>query len=182
MDWGLPSFNRKNVLLPEFSANALINITIRSAKASDVNGMSALINSYASKNVMLARGPQYLYQHLQDYIVATANLKDSPQEYVIGCGALHILWYDLAEIRSLAVHDRCHHLGLGKKIVQSLIDRSAKLEIPRVFCFTLVDTFFQKCGFTIFSREELPPVVWAECSKCPKFFNCDEISLLYLIK
>ena len=168
-------------IFPEFAASEIGDISIRSAKAGDVHGMSALINHYASSNVMLARGPQYLFQHLQDYILATAKLKNdgSNKEYVVGCAALNVLWADLAEVRSLAVHPSCQHNGLGAKIVKQLIERCASLEIPRVFCFTLVDKFFAGCGFEPFSRELLPPIVWAECSKCPKFYHCDEISMIY---
>ena len=106
-------------------------------------------------------------------------MKSSGQECVVGCGALNILWSDLAEIRSLAVHKSCQHKGLGKQVVEHLIQRCRELDMPRVFCFTLVDGFFRSCGFTDFKRELLPPVVWTECSKCPKFFQCDEISMLY---
>ena len=156
-------------------------IDIRPAKAGDVHDMSALINHYASNNVMLARGPQYLYQHLQDYLVATSIRKDTGKECVVGCAALNILWGDLAEVRSLAVHRSCQHKGLGGDIVRQLIERCRALEIPRVFCFTLVDAFFRSIGFTVFDRDLLPPIVWAECSKCPKFYNCDEISMIFQV-
>lgn len=180
MSWDVPSHTRdEDNYVQEIQPEDLSEIVIRPARVSDVHGMSALINNYASRNVMLARGPLYLYQHLQDYIVATSRLKSTQKECVIGCGALQILWSDLAEIRSLAVHHKCQHCGLGQKIVRHLIERSRELGVPRVFCFTLVDTFFRQCGFTDFSRESLPPVVWTECSKCPKFYHCDEISMLY---
>ena len=171
----------EQVVFPEFAAQDIRDIEIRSAKACDVHGMSALINHYAASNVMLARGPQYLFQHLQDYLVATARVKraDELKEYVVGCAALNVLWADLAEVRSLAVHPSCQHSGLGARIVRQLIERCAALEIPRVFCFTLVDKFFASCGFVPFSRELLPAIVWAECSKCPKFYHCDEISMVY---
>ena len=169
-------------VFPNITADMLGEIHIRRAKVGDVHGMSALINYYASNNVMLARGPQYLFQHLQDYIVATSVRSDTGNECVVGCAALNILWGDLAEIRSLAVHHACQHKGLGAKIITNLIARCKDLDIPRVFCFTLVDKFFSSCGFTAFNRDLLPPIVWAECSKCPKFYNCDEISMMYTIQ
>ena len=182
MSWDVPYITKEeDAAFAELKAEDLSEIVIRHARADDVHGMSALINMYAGRNVMLARGPLYLYQHLQDYIVATACLKGSTQEYVVGCGALQILWADLAEIRSLAVHQSCHHNGLGRRIVASLTERCRMLGVPRVFCFTLVDAFFRQCGFTECSREELPAVVWTECSKCPKFYHCDEISMMYMV-
>ena len=180
MSVSIPFFTPKQISnLPEITPDNLTEINIRPAKIGDVHGMSALINNYASRNVMLARGPLYLYQHLQDYIVATTNLKTTGQECVIACGALQILWADLAEIRSLAVHKCCHSHGLGRRVVESLINRCRELNVPRVFCFTLVDDFFRHCGFKEFKRDLLPPVVWTECSKCPKFYQCDEISMIY---
>lgn len=162
--------------LPEVRRDSAVILDIRPACVSDVHGMSALINQYASANVMLARGPQYLYQHIQDYMVVTSPAGDG--EVVVGCGAVHVLWADLAEIRSVAVHPACNGMGLGRNIVAALLDRCACLGIPRVFVFTLVDEFFRKCGFSEYDRELLPPAVWVECSKCPKFYRCDEICML----
>lgn len=153
-------------------------LDIRMATVTDVHGMSALINQYASSNVMLARGPQYLYQHIQDYMVITAPSLEDGRETVIACGALHVLWSDLAEIRSMAVHKACQGLGLGKRLVEALVERCGLLGIPRVFVFTLVEKFFTNCGFEGFDRERLPPIVWVECSKCPKFYRCDEICMI----
>lgn len=154
---------------------------IRPARVGDVHGMSALINQYAADNVMLARGPQYLYQHIQDYLVATAPDAGDGRETVIACGALHVLWSDLAEIRSIAVHRGCQGRGIGRDLVSALAERCARLGIPRVFVFTLVPDFFRLCGFTEFNRDELPPIVWVECSKCPKFYRCDEIGMMRVL-
>lgn len=153
-------------------------LEIRPARVDDVHSMSALINSYAANNVMLARGPQYLYQHIQDYLVVVAPTDKNRGETVIACGALHVLWADLAEIRSIAVHKSCQRQGLGRKVVDRLIERCRDLRIPRVFVFTLVAEFFNRCGFNEFDRNDLPPVVWVECSKCPKFYRCDEIGMI----
>lgn len=151
---------------------------IRAAKVGDVHGMSALINQYASANVMLARGPQYLYQHIQDYMVVTAPSVEDGRETVIACGAVHVLWADLAEIRSIAVHSACQRRGIGGRLVDALLERCRFLGIPRVFVFTLVASFFRSRGFDEFNRDDLPPIVWVECSKCPKFYRCDEIGMM----
>lgn len=151
---------------------------IRQARVDDVHAMSALINQYAAANVMLARGPQYLYQHIQDYLVVTIPEAETGAEVVIGCGSVHVHWADLAEIRSVAVHASCQSRGIGEQLVGALVDRCRTLGLPRVFVFTLVDKFFNGCGFKPFDREDLPPAVWVECSKCPKFYRCDEICML----
>ena len=67
----------------------------------------------------------------------------------------------------------------GKEtLVDALVERCRRLGIPRVFVFTLAESFFSNCGFQEFQRESLPPVVWVECSKCPKFYRCDEIGMI----
>lgn len=164
--------------VPEVFLDEGFELVIRPARVDDVHGMSALINQYAASNVMLARGPQYLYQHIQDYMVVTAPASETGMETVVGCGALHVLWSDLAEIRSIAVHAGCQKRGLGRRLVAALVDRCRQLGIPRVFVFTLVEKFFKNCGFDVFNREALPPIVWVECSKCPKFYCCDEIGMI----
>lgn len=165
-------------LVPDVRITPDTPLEIRRARVSDVHGMSALINQYASANVMLARGPQYLYQHIQDYMVVTAPNAENGEETVVACGALHVLWSDLAEIRSIAVHKACQGRGLGGKLVSALVERCHELGIPRVFVFTLVVDFFRNCGFEEFSRDDLPPIVWVECSKCPKFYRCDETGMI----
>lgn len=157
-------------------------LDIRPATVRDVHGMSALINHYAASNVMLARGPQYLYLHIQDYMVATAPSATTGEDVIVACGAVHVLWEDLAEIRSLAVHSSCQRQGFGRRLVSALVERCRSLGLPRVFVFTLVPNFFARCGFVNFDRESMPPVVWVECSKCPKFYCCDEISMIFSLK
>ena len=168
-------------LVQDVRVDNLSSLVIRSATVRDVHGMSALINHYASSNVMLARGPQYLYQHIQDYMVATAPSSVDGQDVVVACGAVHVLWEDLAEVRSVAVHPACQAQGFGKRLVAALVERCRELGLPKVFAFTLAAPFFSSCGFSEFKREDMPAIVWVECSKCPKFYCCDEIGmLLYL--
>ena len=85
----------------------------RKASIRDVNGMSALINEFAARGIMLARGPLYLYQSIQDYRVMTMPASDGT-ERVVACGGLHVLWEDLAEVRSVAVHPALQKNGLGR--------------------------------------------------------------------
>lgn len=163
----LPDISR--ILLPEV-------LTSRKARIQDVDGMSALINEFASARIMLARGPLYLYQNIQDYRVVTADLDG--KEAVLACGGLHILWEDLAEVRSVAVHPLLQHKGIGRLIVQDLIKDARELGAAHVFTFTLAPGFFSSMGFAAVDRDTLSPVVWAECSKCPKFYKCDEVGMM----
>lgn len=148
----------------------------RKARIQDVDGMSNLINEFASARIMLARGPLYLYQNIQDYRVITAE--SGGRELVLACGGLHVLWEDLAEVRSVAVHPALQRRGFGRRIVLDLIEDARRLGAGRVFTFTLAPEFFASLGFAAVARDTLSPVVWAECSKCPKFYKCDEVGMM----
>lgn len=169
----------KESVIPDVMVGDVANLEIRQATVNDVHGMSALINEFASSKVMLARGPQYLYERIMDYIVVTAPRADGKEgEVVVACGACHVLWEDFAELRSVAVHPACQNSGLGKRIVAELVRRSKAIGIRRVFVFTLAPRFFSSCGFRTMAREEMPRLVWVECSKCPKFYRCDEVGMV----
>lgn len=149
----------------------------RKASIRDVNGMSALINEFAARGIMLARGPLYLYQSIQDYRVMTMPAADGA-ERVVACGGLHVLWEDLAEVRSVAVHPALQKNGLGRAMVEALLEDAKRLEVRRAFTFTLAEGFFRSLDFAVIPRDQLPPVVWAECSKCPKYYKCDEVGMI----
>ncbi len=149
----------------------------RKASIRDVNGMSALINEFAARGIMLARGPLYLYQSIQDYRVMTMPASDGT-ERVVACGGLHVLWEDLAEVRSVAVHPALQKNGLGRALVEALLEDARRLDVQRAFTFTLAEGFFRSLEFFVIPREQLPPVVWAECSKCPKYYKCDEVGMI----
>ena len=163
--------------LPDLSRIELPAVfTTRKARIQDVDGMSCLINEFAAGGIMLARGPLYLYQNIQDYRVITVTVDGV--EYVIACGGLHVLWEDLAEVRSVAVHPGLHRSGLGRTLAHDLIEDARRLGVSRVFTFTLAPEFFSSLGFKAVDRNTLSPVVWAECSKCPKFYKCDEVGMM----
>ncbi|MBP3731254.1 MAG: N-acetyltransferase [Mailhella sp.] len=163
--------------LPDLSNVPLpSHLSSRHARIQDVDGMSSLINEFAAARIMLARGPLYLYQNIQDYRVITIPV--AGKETVVACGGLHVLWEDLAEVRSVAVHPALQRRGVGRLIVQDLISDAWQLGAAHVFTFTLAPGFFSSLGFAAVDRDTLSPVVWAECSKCPKFYKCDEVGMM----
>jgi len=149
---------------------------LRAARISDVAEMAQFINSFAQRNLMLPRPLNRMYENLRDYVVVEEDGK------VVGCGALHILWYDLAEIRSVAVREGFQHRGYGKAILNSLLDDARKLGVHQVFMLVLPDgamaRLARKSGFREVSKDELPHKVWSDCLNCPKFTECDEIALI----
>jgi len=146
---------------------------VEKATINDVKKMHELINKFAGKGEMLPRALSEIYENLRDYFV----IRDGGG-VVTACGALHISWADLAEVKALAVHESKHKSGMGAALVKACISEAKLLGIPRVFCLTYKPGFFQKQGFTLVEKTELPRKIWAECYNCPKFPDCDEVALV----
>jgi amino-acid N-acetyltransferase len=158
---------------------------ILKAKVSDARGILELVNSFAASNLMLPRGPQYIYENIRDFTIATdhtpkasAGITPYEDRQIIACGSLHVLWEDIAEIRSTAIHPDYQHKGLGRKIVEFMKVEAKELGIKTLFTWTLAEDFFKQLGFKPKGAEALSPKVWGECSRCPKYFKCDEIGMV----
>ena len=161
-------------------------IVIQKAQIRDVEEILELINGFASSNLMLPRGPQYLYENIRDFVIAidkdipVYTLTDTKEvmNLMVACGSLHVLWEDIAEVRALAIHPDYQHLGLGSRIVEFMEEEARKIGIHRLFTFTMTEDFFRGLGFHKINRKDLPPKVWGECSRCPKYFQCDEVGMV----
>lgn len=145
---------------------------VRPAHAADVPAILELVNAYAAAQLMLPRSPLAIYENLRDFVV----VEDGGG--IAGCGALHVVWGDLAEIRSIAVREDRKGAGLGRRIATALLDDAKRLRIPRVFAFTYVPQFFEKLGFRVVEHGELPHKVFGDCLNCPKFHACDETAVV----
>lgn len=121
---------------------------------------------------MLARSLSEIYENIRDYFVVREG------EQVVACAALHVHWADLAEVKSLAVAENSQEQGIGSQLVAACLDEARGLGMPAVFCLTYRPAFFEKLGFSQVEKGELPHKIWAECLRCPKFPNCDEIALI----
>ena len=166
---------------------------VRKARIEDVTKILDLLNYFATSNLMLPRGPQYLYENIRDFVVITEKPMDccddpqeafffDPEDPLVACTSLHVLWGDFAEIRATAVSLDYQKLQLGTILIDYLKEEALKLGIKTLFTFTLADNFFQKQGFEVRNKSELPSRVWVECSRCPKYFKCDEIGMTYELK
>jgi len=149
------------------------SIYVRQAKIRDVPRMLQLINEFAREGIMLPRGPQLVFENIRDYVVLVDG-----QESVYGTGAFRVLWEDVGEVCSVSVDRNLQGKGYGALIVKALIEEARRLEIPRVYTFTMVPDFFRKFGFQIVRKEELPQKLYADCSHCPKYFCCDEVAMV----
>lgn len=143
----------------------------RKATMADVSQMFELINGYARESLMLRRPLMSLYECVRDFSVADDHGR------IVATGGLHILWHDLAEIRSLSVHRDLSRKGIGRQLVEFLLQDARNLGLVKIFAFTYNQAFFEKCGFKVVKKETLPQKVWKECIYCDKFHNCDEIAV-----
>ncbi len=147
---------------------------VEKARIGDVKRMHELVNKFARKGEMLPRALSEIYENIRDYFVIRNSRGN-----VLACVALHINWSDLAEIKALAVTSEKQKKGLGAALIKACIEESRSLGIPNIFCLTYKPGFFQKQGFSVVDKMELPRKVWAECYSCPKFPDCDEVALVY---
>ena len=150
---------------------------VEKAKIDDVKIMHKLINQFANRGEMLPRALSEIYENLRDYFVVRNR-----NGRVMACVALHISWYDLAEVKALAVDKDKQKKGVGSALVKACVEEAGALGIPRIFCLTYKPGFFKKQGFRQVDKMELPRKIWAECFTCPKFPDCDEVALVYDIK
>jgi amino-acid N-acetyltransferase len=117
------------------------DITIRPARTPDVAAIRQLVGYYTGDGRLLAKAPVTLYEDVQEFVVAEIN------GTVVGCGALHVMWEDLGEVRTLAVDPDRTGTGIGGRILDHLIDRARGLGLARLFCLTFEVEFFREHGF-----------------------------------
>jgi len=145
---------------------------LRKAKIGDVEQIRKLINSHADKGQMLHRSLNELYENIRDFHVAEKKGR------IVACCALHIDWKDLAEIKCLAVAEKWKKKGLGTSLVEACLEEAKALGGVKVFALTYVTEFFKEFGFKRIRKEELPHKIWNECTKCPRFPDCDEVPMI----
>lgn len=147
----------------------------RKAKVSDLKHIHKLINDYARKEIMLPRSLNELYETLRDFVIY------EEKGYICGVCALHIMWEDLAEIRSLAVAKNYQKMGIGKNLVKYCLKEAKSLGIKAVFALTYQPEFFRKIGFVDIDKAQLPQKIWGDCLRCPRFPECAEHAVIKYI-
>jgi amino-acid N-acetyltransferase len=149
---------------------------VRPAAIGDVPVIHHLLEIYAAQGNLLPRTLSELYRHLRDFFVIEADDKK-----VVACGALEIFTDDLGEVRSLVVDDAWKGKGLGRLLVERLIDEARAIGLKRLMALTYVPEFFHKLGFETVPKDTLPEKVWSVCVKCYKYNSCDEIAVLKVL-
>lgn len=131
--------------------------TVRRARTSDVPSIKRLVDHYAGK-ILLEKNLVTLYEAVQEFWVAV----DDEDGRVIGCGALHVMWDDLGEVRTVAVDPVARGAGVGHALVVRLLDVARDLELDRVFVLTFEVDFFSRHGFEVIDGTPVPPEVFTE--------------------
>ena len=138
-----------------------MNLSVRKARMGDIRAIHALLMTSSADGLLLPRSLTDLYGHLRDFFVVEGD------GATVGCGALSIIWENMAEVRSLAVAAHARRKGCGRLIVEACIAEARELDIHR-----------NALGFSIVEKEVLPQKVWVDCVNCPKFPDCDETAVL----
>ena len=129
---------------------------VRRARTADVRVIADLVERYAGDRILLAKERVTLYEDVQEFFVAVDG------DRVVGCGALHVLWEDLAEVRTLAVDPACRGAGVGSALLGELVGQARELGVRRLFCLTFEVEFFARHGFTPLDGTPVPPEVYAQ--------------------
>ena len=120
-----------------------MGVTIRRARTGDVRAVRRLIDLYAAERRLLSKATVALYEDVQEFWVAERTADGA----VVGCGALHVMWEDLAEVRTVAVDPSCRGQKIGHRLVVELLAAARALGVGRVFVLTFETAFFASLGF-----------------------------------
>ncbi len=160
--------------------------------------MADIINEAAELGLMLPKSRSMLYENIREFYVADRHLEAGPagqaHDYaanrasvhdsasdgpdIVGVCGLSVIWANLAEVVSLVVSPTMRGRGLGKRLVDACLEDAKRLGVRRVMSLTYEQVFFERLGFAVVDRQQLPLKVWADCVRCPKNEACDEIAMI----
>ncbi|WP_345801248.1 amino-acid N-acetyltransferase [Microbacterium sp. AZCO] len=135
---------------------------VRPATTADVRGIQDMLDPFVQKRILLGKDIVVLYESVQQFVVAQDDAGR-----LIGCGALHVMWEDLGEIRTLIVVDEWLHRGVGREIVEALEQNALTLGLTRLFCLTFEVDFFTRRGFSPIGEQVVDPDVYSQLVRSP---------------
>jgi amino-acid N-acetyltransferase len=133
-----------------------MELVVRAARTSDIKKIRSIVDSYAAQRRLLSKETVTLYEGVQEFTVAEVNGE------VVGCGALHVLWEDLAEVRTVAVIESMKGKGIGHAILESILNKAKEIGVKKVFCLTFETKFFDSHGFNEIQGAPVEPDVYAQ--------------------
>ena len=132
------------------------SLVVRPARTSDIKAIRAIIDTYVLGRRLLAKETVTLYETVQDFTVAEFDGE------IVGCGALHVLWEDLAEVRTVAVSEKMRGKGVGNAIIDNIVERARAIGVKRIFCLTFETHFFGRNGFEVIEGTPVEPEVYQQ--------------------
>jgi len=133
-----------------------MSVVIRAAKTTDVKKIRAIVDTYAVERKLLSKETVTLFESVQEFVVAEVDGE------VVGCGALHVLWEDIAEVRTVAVVEQMHGKGVGHLILQNILARAKEVGVKKVFCLTFETKFFGSHGFKEIQGAPVDPEIYTQ--------------------
>jgi len=133
-----------------------VSIVVRPAKTSDVKKIRAIVDTYAVERKLLSKETVTLFESVQEFVVAESDGE------VVGCGALHVLWEDIAEVRTVAVVEQMHGKGIGHLILENILARAKEVGVKKVFCLTFETKFFGSHGFAEIQGAPVDPEIYTQ--------------------
>ncbi len=156
-----------NILPARDYSENVSELIIRPANVEDVTAIQELVAPLAEQIVLIAKENVAYYESIQEFLVVDEVLEDGTSR-TVACGALHVMWRDLAEVRTLATHSLYRGRGLGRMLVEALLERARTLRVKKVFCLTFEVQFFERMGFQVMSNQsQLDPEIFAELLRSP---------------
>jgi N-acetylglutamate synthase-like GNAT family acetyltransferase len=145
---------------------------LRPATLTDVPALERLMAPFVATGDLLPRSNYDLCRHIKEYDVAAG-----PRGEIVGCGSLKVYSQTLAEIAGVAIADRWQGAGVGRALVEALVEDGRQMGLEEVFALTRKPDFFYRLGFTLTEKTRFPLKVWADCARCPRQSCCDEIAV-----
>jgi len=140
-------------------------------KIDEGKSIQQLVNLHAAGGLLIPLSLHEVYERIREFFIYKIEDK------IAGVASLHVVWEDLAELRSMSVHPDYQHQGIGKALALRCIEEGRELCIKKIFLLTYKKEFFEKVGFQLVDKSELPQKVWSDCIKCVKFPDCDEVAM-----
>ncbi len=139
-----------------------MSFTVRAARTSDVTHIQRLVEPLVNERILLGKDSVVFYEAIQEFRIA-----DDEAGTPIGCGALHVMWQDLAEVRTLAVEPGWLRRGVGHALMEQLEEDARALGLSRLFCLTFEVDFFERHGFSPMGEETIDPTIYAQLMRSP---------------
>ena len=131
-------------------------VVVRPARTADIKAIRSIIDTYVLGRRLLSKETVTLYETVQEFTIAEYEGE------IVGCGALHVLWEDLAEVRTVAVLESMRGKGVGNAIIENIVERAYSLGVARIFCLTFETDFFGRNGFEVIEGTPVEPEVFQQ--------------------